>query len=149
MVNFSVDKDDLVEALENALEDIELNTDADVSKVLLKLYITEGPDYDGKFYVSEKVCISTIFFTDSNSEPNETTKIYDICVFEADRDGQESCDYSETYIFEDTIFLSKETIEKILEFLNKFPSTKRTAEILHSKYVNKSYIRCNGETIKI
>lgn len=150
MVYFSVDKGNLIEALENALKNIELNADADISKVLLKLYITEGPDYDGKFYVSEKVCVSTIFFTDNDdSEPKEETKIYDIIVFKTDRDGQESYDYSETLIFEDTILLSKEKIGKILEFLNRSPSTESIAEILHSKYANKSCIKCSDKIIKL
>jgi len=159
MINFSVDKEDLVNALKNALRvnalknalrDIEINANADISKILLKLYITEGAEYDGSIHVAETVCVSTILFNNNCCvPPKEKAKIYNICVYKANKDGQESYDYSQTYTFEDTILLSKEAIEKILEFLNESPSTVKTAEILHSKYVNKSYIKCNDKIIRV
>lgn len=149
MIKFAVDKGDLGDALENALEDIKSNVDADISKALLKLYITEDVDDDGYTYEYGTVLVSTIFFTDRCDDIDEEYKKYDIYVYNTDIDGQESRDYYWTGTFESTVFLSKETIEGILEFLYEFPPTVKKVEILHSKYIDKTYIRCDGEMIML
>lgn len=147
MVEFSVDREDLINALEDALEDVKNNTDANVF-ILLKLYIVRGIDYDGDTYENEVASISTILFTDNDSELEEKVKNYRLYLYEVDIKGQELYDFAETDTFEGTIVLSKETIEKMLNFLRKFQSTP-TVEILHSKYVKKSYIKCDDKMMRL
>jgi hypothetical protein len=145
MIRFSVNKEDLVSALGNALKDIESNTNSNVSRVLLKLYIARGIDDDGGTYPHGVVFVSTIFLIDSNSGPEERFRNYNICVYKTNSDGQEFYDYLETGTFEETIFLSKETIEKMLDFLSKAPSRLEVVEILHNRYTNKTYIKYNDK----
>lgn len=151
MIKFVVDREEFEDALKNVLNDIENYSDADVSKVFLKLYLVEGMDYDGTRYENEIAFISTIFFYEKGSVLRERIKRYDITVYEVDRSkgGLEFYDYLETNIFEGTILLSRETIEKMLGFLSKFPPKIENVEILHGKYEDRNYIRCNDELIRI
>ncbi|MBX0311520.1 MAG: hypothetical protein JHC31_07040, partial [Sulfurihydrogenibium sp.] len=140
MVNFLVDREDLENALENALKDIEFYNNTDVSKVVLKLYaIYDRINTPCKRY--ETALISTTFITfDKDNGLDENYNKYNILVYKANLDGQELCDYIETSTFESTIYLDKETIEKILEFLSD--KTEERVEIIHSKYTKVSCIKC-------
>jgi hypothetical protein len=151
MIKFSVDREDFENALRNALNDMEKHSsDADVSKVFLKLYLFEGIDYDGDRYENEVAFISTIFFYEGDAVLKERFSRYDITVYGTDRskDGLELHDYLETNMFESTIPLSREAIEKMLKFLSKFPLTIKNVEILHGKYEERNYIRCGDELMR-
>jgi hypothetical protein len=141
MVNFLVDRKDLKFALEGALEDIEFYNNADVSNVVLKLYVVDERPAEGPYKRYETALVSTTFITfDKDAGLDENYNKYSIIVFKASLDGQELHDYVETNTFESTIPLDKETIEKILEFLSD--KTAERVEIMHSKYAKVNCLKC-------
>lgn len=145
MVNFSVSREDLEIALENALKDIEFYSNADISKIVLKLY-TIYDRTNTPYKRRETALVSTTFITfDKDNGLEENYNKYKMIVYKADLDGQELCDYVETDAFESTIYLDKETIEKILEFLSD--KTAERVEIIHSKYAKVSCIKCEDKAM--
>jgi hypothetical protein len=146
MVNFSADREDLEIALKSALKDIEFYNNVDISKVVLKLYVAEECPVEGPCKRYETALVSTTFITfDKDAGLVEDYNKYKIIVYKASLDGQELCDYVETSLFESTIYLDKETIEKVLEFLND--KTAERVEIMHSKYAEINCVKCEDKVM--